>query len=143
MDPQMTFQRVCAVAGLICPLLFFGAFIAAGFIPPLAPSASAAQIAAHYQSHATGIRLGAGLMLPPHLDMLPPAPTDERLSQTVDHFSGSGHRLETRGARREMRQRDLGLRVGDRWRRKVSRFYRTETPPPRARHTTLKPDTRP
>ena len=63
MDPQMTFQRVCAVAGLICPLLFFGAFIAAGFIPPLAPSASAAQIAAHYQSHATGIRLGAGLML--------------------------------------------------------------------------------
>jgi hypothetical protein len=63
MNPQMTFQRVCAVAGLICPLLFFGAFIAAGFIPPLAPSASAAQIAAHYQSHATGIRLGAGLML--------------------------------------------------------------------------------
>ena len=48
MNPQMTFQRVCAVAGLICPLLFFGAFIAAGFIPPLAPSASAAQIAAHY-----------------------------------------------------------------------------------------------
>lgn len=63
MNPQMTFQRLCAIAGVICPLLFFGAFIAAGFIPPLAPSASAAQIAAHYQSHATGIRLGAGLML--------------------------------------------------------------------------------
>ena len=63
MKPQMTFQRVCALAGVICPLLFFGAFIAAGFIPPLAPSASAAQIAAHYQSHANGIRLGAGFML--------------------------------------------------------------------------------
>jgi hypothetical protein len=63
MNPQMTFQRLCAIAGVICPLLFFGAFVAAGFIPPLAPSASAAQIAAHYQSHATGIRLGAGLML--------------------------------------------------------------------------------
>ena len=34
-----------------------------GLHPSLAPSASAAQIAAHYQSHATGIRLGAGLML--------------------------------------------------------------------------------
>lgn len=63
MKPQMTFQRVCAVAGVICPLLFFGAFVAAGFIPPLAPSASAAEIATHYRSHATGIRLGAGLML--------------------------------------------------------------------------------
>lgn len=63
MNPQMTFQRLCAIAGVVCPLLFFGAFLAAGFIPPLAPSASAAEIAAHYQSHATGIRLGAGLML--------------------------------------------------------------------------------
>jgi len=63
MNPQMTFQRLCAIAGVICPLLFFGAFLAAGFIPPLAPSASAAEIAAHYQSHANGIRLGAGLML--------------------------------------------------------------------------------
>jgi len=59
----MTFQRVRAFAGVICPLLFFGAFIVAGFIPPLAPSASAAEIAAHYRSHATGIRVGAGLML--------------------------------------------------------------------------------
>jgi hypothetical protein len=63
MNPQMTFQRICAISGVICPLLFFGAFIAAGFIPPLAPSASAAEIAAHYQSHANGIRLGAGVML--------------------------------------------------------------------------------
>ena len=63
MNPQTTFQRVCAIGGVITPLLFFGAFATAGFIPPLAPSSSAAEIAAHYQSHASGIRLGAGLML--------------------------------------------------------------------------------
>jgi hypothetical protein len=63
MNPQMTFQRVCAIAGVITPILFFGAFIAAGFIPPLAPSASAGEIAAHYREHASGIRLGAGIML--------------------------------------------------------------------------------
>jgi hypothetical protein len=53
MNPQMTFQRVCAIAGVITPILFFGAFIAAGFIPPLAPSASAGEIAAHYREHAS------------------------------------------------------------------------------------------
>ena len=63
MKPQMTFQRVCAISGIICPLLFFGAFVAAGFIPPLPPSWSAAQIAAHYRDHANGVRLGAGIML--------------------------------------------------------------------------------
>lgn len=62
-NPQMTFQRVCAISGIICPLLFFGAFIAAGFVPPLAPSSSASEIAAHYRDHANGIRLGAGIML--------------------------------------------------------------------------------
>jgi hypothetical protein len=63
MSSQMTFQRLCAIAGIICPLLFFAAFIAAGFIPPLPPGWSAAQIAAHYRDHADGIRLGAAIML--------------------------------------------------------------------------------
>ena len=62
-NPQMTFQGICAVSGIICLLLFFGALIAAGFLPPLAPSSSASEIAAYYQQHANGIRLGAGLML--------------------------------------------------------------------------------
>ncbi len=62
-NPQMTFQRICAISGIICPLLFFGAFIAAGFVPPLAPSSSVSEIAAYYQQHANGIRLGAGIML--------------------------------------------------------------------------------
>ena len=61
--PQMTFQRICAISGIICPLLFFGAFIAAGFVPPLAPSSSVSEIAGYYQQHANGIRLGAGIML--------------------------------------------------------------------------------
>lgn len=63
MNPQMAFQRACAISGITCPLLFFGAFVAAGFIPPLAPSSSAAAIAGHYRDHAAGIRLGAAIML--------------------------------------------------------------------------------
>jgi len=63
MNPQMTFQRLCAISGIICPLLFFLALVAGGLIPPLMPGSPAADIAAHYQAHATGIRLGAGLML--------------------------------------------------------------------------------
>jgi hypothetical protein len=60
---QMTFQRVCAWSGIACVTLFFAAFIAADFIPPLSPHSSAVQIAAFYRAHATGIRIGGCLML--------------------------------------------------------------------------------
>ena len=60
---QMTYQRFCAWAGIVCVTLFFGAFALAGFIPPLKPSMSAEEIASHYQDHTTGIRVGACLML--------------------------------------------------------------------------------
>lgn len=60
---QMTFQRVCAWGGIVCLAFFFGAFVAGGFIPPLKPHAPAQEIAAHYQDHTTGIRIGGGLML--------------------------------------------------------------------------------
>jgi hypothetical protein len=62
MNAQATFQRICAFSGIICVLLFFGGFVAASFLPPLSPGMSAARIAAHYQAHTTGIRLGAGLI---------------------------------------------------------------------------------
>ncbi len=62
MNAQATFQRICAYSGIICVLLFFGGFVAAGFLPPLSPGMSAAQIVAHYQTHTAGIRLGAGLI---------------------------------------------------------------------------------
>lgn len=62
MNAQATFQRICAYSGIVCVLLFFGGFVAAGFLPPLSPSMSAAQVAAHYQAHTAGIRLGAGLI---------------------------------------------------------------------------------
>ncbi|CQD17534.1 hypothetical protein BN1232_03927 [Mycobacterium lentiflavum] len=62
MNAQAAFQKFCALSGIICVLLFFGGFVAAGFLPPLSPGMSAAQIAAHYQAHTSGIRLGAGLI---------------------------------------------------------------------------------
>ncbi len=60
---QMTFQRVCAWSGLVCVTLFFAAFIAADFIPPLSPHLGANQVAAFYRQHATGIRIGGCIML--------------------------------------------------------------------------------
>jgi hypothetical protein len=60
---QMTFQRVCAWSGMAAMILFFLAFVAADFIPPLAPHASAAYIAHFYQAHATRIRIGGCVML--------------------------------------------------------------------------------
>lgn len=60
---QRTFQRACAFSGIVCPLLFFGGLLSCRFLPPLRPSASAIEIAAHYQQHATGIRFGAALIL--------------------------------------------------------------------------------
>jgi hypothetical protein len=62
MNAQATFQRICAYSGVVCVLLFFGGFVAAGFLPPLSPGMSATQVAAHYQAHTAGIRLGAGLI---------------------------------------------------------------------------------
>jgi hypothetical protein len=59
----MTFQRVCAWSGIICVTLFFAAFVAADFIPPLAPHMSALKVAAFYRQHATGIRIGGCVML--------------------------------------------------------------------------------
>jgi hypothetical protein len=60
---QMTFQRVCAWSGIVCVTLFFAAFFAADFIPPLSPHLSADQVAAFYRRHATGIRIGGCIML--------------------------------------------------------------------------------
>lgn len=59
---QMAFQRACAWSGMICVTMFFIAFGCAGFIPPLSPSLSPEEVAAHYAEHVTGVRIGAVLM---------------------------------------------------------------------------------
>jgi hypothetical protein len=59
----MTFQRACAWSGIVCVALFFAAFVAADFIPPLAPHSSAQSIARFYRDHATRIRIGGVIML--------------------------------------------------------------------------------
>lgn len=56
-------QRVCAWSGVVSVVLFFAAFLLAGFIPPPGPYMPMAEVVAMYQQHATGIRLGMGLML--------------------------------------------------------------------------------
>ncbi len=57
-------QILCAWCGILCPLVMFaGLWPAAGFFPPHLPTASADEIAAIYQAHATGIRFGMILIL--------------------------------------------------------------------------------
>ena len=60
---QMTFQRVCAWCGAAAVALFFLAFVAADFIPPVSPHWSAAHISAFYQAHSTRIKIGGCVML--------------------------------------------------------------------------------
>jgi len=56
-------QLVCASCGFLLVILLFGGIIASGWMPPLSPSESAAEIAARYTDHTNGIRVGAVMML--------------------------------------------------------------------------------
>jgi len=60
---QTVFERACAYSGIACVALFFAAFFFAHFIPPLSPSLSVDEVAAHYREHANGIRVGGILMM--------------------------------------------------------------------------------
>lgn len=64
-------QIACASCGIAFVFVLFGGILAAGWIPPVAPSDSAAEVASYYQEHANGIRtmavmvmFGAGLTIP-------------------------------------------------------------------------------
>jgi hypothetical protein len=58
-----TTQRLCAWSGLIGVIVFFSGMVLASFFPPPSPSWSVEAVAAHYQEHATGIRIGMLLMM--------------------------------------------------------------------------------
>ncbi|MDB5968355.1 MAG: hypothetical protein JWQ90_805 [Hydrocarboniphaga sp.] len=57
-------QWLCLWCGPAFLLLFgIGFWGCAGFVPPIAPSLGAADVAAYYQSHTTGIRLGMAIAM--------------------------------------------------------------------------------
>lgn len=56
-------QRVCAWGGVFCAVFIGAGLLLAGFVPPPAPSLSAAEIAALYQTNANSIRAGMILAL--------------------------------------------------------------------------------
>ncbi|MFE2996931.1 hypothetical protein ACFXG4_18185 [Nocardia sp. NPDC059246] len=60
---QMTFQRICAWTGIVCPLVFFGGLVVAGMFPPMLPSQTTAEVVAHYRDHANGVRAGAAMVM--------------------------------------------------------------------------------
>lgn len=57
------FERICVFSGPVCVTLFFAAFVAMDFIPPMSPSLTAEAVARHYREHATGVRFGGILMM--------------------------------------------------------------------------------
>jgi len=57
------FQYVCAFSGIPCSLLFLLGFVAADFVGPVRPWWTAEQTAHHYQTHKTGVRAGAALIV--------------------------------------------------------------------------------
>lgn len=56
-------QAACASCGFLLVVLLFGGLLAAHWIPPVAPSETAEEIARRYAEHANGIRFGVVLML--------------------------------------------------------------------------------
>lgn len=56
-------QRLFVWSGMAAVTLFFLGFVLSGFIPPPSPSWTMEAVAAHYRSHATGIRIGMTLMM--------------------------------------------------------------------------------
>ena len=51
-------QRLCTWSGLLAVIVFFIGFILSDFIPPPSPSLTPSQVADHYLTHASGIRIG-------------------------------------------------------------------------------------
>jgi len=68
---MFTIQRACAWSGIVCIVLFFLAFIIAGFLPIPSPSLSQAAVVEIYQLHATGIRTGMLVMMIAGMFLLP------------------------------------------------------------------------
>ena len=56
-------QMLGTWAGIATLITFGLSFVVPGFLPPLAPSMSAAEAAAYFQQHTTGIRFGMILMM--------------------------------------------------------------------------------
>lgn len=56
-------QIVCASMGFVFVVVLFGGIIAASMFPPFSPDSTAAETAAWYQEHTTGIRFGMVLMM--------------------------------------------------------------------------------
>lgn len=62
MNPKY-FHYGCVCCGMLCSLFFFGAFIAAGFIPPISPTWGPERVKEHYVHHQIGMHIGAILMM--------------------------------------------------------------------------------
>jgi len=56
-------QAAMAWCGLAFVIVFFSGLLLAGFVPPIPPGHTAAQVARHYREHSDAIRTGCLLML--------------------------------------------------------------------------------
>ena len=59
---KFVIKRLCVWSGVVAVVLFFTGFILSVFIPPLSPALNPEQVANHYQTYSTGIRIGMVFM---------------------------------------------------------------------------------
>jgi len=68
---KLNIDRLCVWSGVAAIVLFFLAFIIAGFLPPPSPSLPPLAVAAMYQDHTNGIRIGMLVMMVSGMFMAP------------------------------------------------------------------------
>jgi hypothetical protein len=78
-------QRLCAWSGVVAVLLFFAAFLVAGFLPLPSPSFSVAQVVAEYTQNSTRILCGMVFMMVSGMFV---APLVGVISQQMDRMEG-------------------------------------------------------
>lgn len=80
-------DRLAVWSGAAAIILFFSGFIVAGFVPPLPPAMSIADVAVFYQTHALQIRIGMLLILISGMFMAPFVGLISTLLKRIDGLS--------------------------------------------------------
>ncbi|KAI9832011.1 MAG: hypothetical protein M1819_004555 [Sarea resinae] len=92
------FQYCGAFCGVMCSLFFLLAFVAAGFVSPIKPWWNAEQTAHHYQTHLTGVRGGAALLVVSGMFYLPFSACISSQMRRIPNLHYAVHQLQLASA---------------------------------------------
>lgn len=85
--PSSQIDRLAAWSGAAAIILFFAGFIVAGFVPPLSPAMSVAEVSQFYRIHGLDIRIGMLLILISGMFMAPFVGLISHLLRQIDGLS--------------------------------------------------------